>query len=87
MNKCMGRRGAFLYVCTALGFLLPVTCNVKQTWLCVAPPAQCFMPQCVACASLEHSAPPQVLWRASPALGSQARVSWSCFAILCPPWK
>lgn len=35
-NKCVGRRGSFPYWCVALGFLLPVTRNIKQTWLCVA---------------------------------------------------
>lgn len=37
MNKCMGRRGSFPYTRAALGFLLPVTCNIKQTRLCVVP--------------------------------------------------
>lgn len=37
MNKCAGRRSAFLYVCMALGLLLPVTRNVKQPWLRVVP--------------------------------------------------
>ena len=40
--------------------------------LAVCCPAQCFIPWCAACASLECSTPPHMLWRASlgaPVLG------------------
>lgn len=50
MDKSTGRRGSLPYTCTALGLFLPVTGNIKQTWLCIAP-AVLYTLVCSLCSS------------------------------------